>query len=450
VVAGNPTCADLGLGDFEVKVDPPESGTYAIDSENSVTVTIDGLMVSWSSTIGIDAVIVKGGPNANVYTYDPEATEDSGLYSPINPSNEAPYGVSHVSFCFDYELAVSKTAETSLDRKYEWAITKAADQDSLLLAAGETFLMGYKVQVTQTSSSDSNWAVSGTITVHNPSPYPAIVAGVTDVIDDFIAADVDCGVEFPFDLAPHSTLTCTYSAALPNGNDRTNVATAETEDCDVDGGSGSAAVSFADPTVNHIDDCVDVTDTLAGDLGTVCVGDAGLFEYEIEIGPYEECGSHHEVVNTASFDCDGSNGSASATVTVDIADCDYGCTLTQGYWKTHSEHGPAPYDDTWAQLENGADTPFFLSGQSWLEVFRTAPRGDAYYNLAHQYMAAVLNGLNGADQTAVAEQLAAAATLFEAYSPGTLSGSVRKSALVLALALDQYNNGVTGPGHCDE
>ena len=25
-----------------------------------------------------------------------------------------------------------------------------------------------------------------------------------------------------------------------------------------------------------------------------------------------------------------------------------GCTLTQGYWKTHSENGPAPYDDNWA------------------------------------------------------------------------------------------------------
>ena len=26
------------------------------------------------------------------------------------------------------------------------------------------------------------------------------------------------------------------------------------------------------------------------------------------------------------------------------------CTLTQGYWKTHSSYGPAPYDVTWAIL----------------------------------------------------------------------------------------------------
>ena len=26
------------------------------------------------------------------------------------------------------------------------------------------------------------------------------------------------------------------------------------------------------------------------------------------------------------------------------------CTRTQGYWKTHSEYGPAEYDETWNEL----------------------------------------------------------------------------------------------------
>ena len=73
-----------------------------------------------------------------------------------------------------------------------------------------------------------------------------------------------------------------------------------------------------------------------------------------------------------------------------------GCSLTPGYWKNHSQYGPAPYDATWAQV--GEDTIFFLSNQTWYEVLWTAPKkGNAYYILAHAYIAAYLNELNGAD-----------------------------------------------------
>jgi hypothetical protein len=131
-----------------------------------------------------------------------------------------------------------------------------------------------------------------------------------------------------------------------------------------------------------------------------------------------------------------------------------GCTLTQGYWKTHSEKGPAPYDNTWAQLPNGASTTFYLSGATWYAVFQTAPKGNAYYNLAHQFMAARLNGLAGANQSAVTQQLASAATLFAAYTPaqiGALKGDdpLRAQFIALASSLNQYNNGLLYPAHCN-
>lgn len=133
---------------------------------------------------------------------------------------------------------------------------------------------------------------------------------------------------------------------------------------------------------------------------------------------------------------------------------DPGCTYTQGYWKTHSEFGPAPYDATWAKLPNGASTVFYLSGQSYIAAFGTAPGGNAYYNLAHQYMAAQLNLLNGADPSAIQSAFDAATTLFETYTPaqiGALKGAnaLRQQFLTLASTLDAYNNGVTGPGHCN-
>lgn len=131
-----------------------------------------------------------------------------------------------------------------------------------------------------------------------------------------------------------------------------------------------------------------------------------------------------------------------------------GCTYTQGYWKTHAQAGSKKYDATWDLLSNGASTMFYLSGQSWLSVFNTSPRGNAYYNLAHQFMAAQLNLLAGSDPAAVASAMASATTLFNTYTPaqiGALKGSnaVRAQFLALATTLDNYNNGVTGPGHCD-
>jgi hypothetical protein len=75
----NPNCSDLGFG-FGFKVDSPSSGTYTFTSSdgdltggapedpgNSVTYTISGNFVTWSSTLPIDAVFVKGGPEGATF-----------------------------------------------------------------------------------------------------------------------------------------------------------------------------------------------------------------------------------------------------------------------------------------------------------------------------------------------------------------------------------------------
>lgn len=131
-----------------------------------------------------------------------------------------------------------------------------------------------------------------------------------------------------------------------------------------------------------------------------------------------------------------------------------GCTLTQGYWKTHSEFGPAPYDATWAKLSNGASTPFFQTGLTWKQMFDTTPSGSAYPILAHQWMAATLNGLAGANTSAVAAELTAAQALLDQYDGNPKSASditkdMKKQFTALAEKLDAYNNGLIGPGHCD-
>jgi hypothetical protein len=131
---------------------------------------------------------------------------------------------------------------------------------------------------------------------------------------------------------------------------------------------------------------------------------------------------------------------------------DGGCTLTPGYWKTHSIYGPAPYDLTWTQI--GEDTPFFLSGKSYYQVLNTSPAGNAYYNLSFQYIAAKLNDLNGADFSAAQDAFNQATTLFNTYTPEQIallkgSSQTRQQFISLAGILGEYNEGIIGPGHCD-
>jgi hypothetical protein len=103
---GNPGCSDVapeGVTWIELKVEPPESGEFTDDTLTviiDVFDTDDGQAFDWESNIGVDAVIVKGGPNANVYFYDPESTGDTGLHAPVGPSGMFA-GLSHISFCYD-------------------------------------------------------------------------------------------------------------------------------------------------------------------------------------------------------------------------------------------------------------------------------------------------------------------------------------------------------------
>ena len=78
-----PNGPDLGY-DFGFKIDNIDGPFNGVYSDGVLTVTITNstnTTFSWSSSIGVDAVIVKGGPNANVYVYDPpaESTGDDGL-----------------------------------------------------------------------------------------------------------------------------------------------------------------------------------------------------------------------------------------------------------------------------------------------------------------------------------------------------------------------------------
>src|ERR1041385_3078022 len=133
-----------------------------------------------------------------------------------------------------------------------------------------------------------------------------------------------------------------------------------------------------------------------------------------------------------------------------------GCTFTQGYWG--SKPGvvwPSPFDRT---------ALFFNSGLTWQQIMDTSDAGgNAYINLAHQYIAAVLNVANGAcDPDSVAQLITLAQGFFTGFAvgsdfcasggpPGTTTCGLQ---VTWAGILADYNQGTgsftSNPGHCSE
>ena len=140
----------------------------------------------------------------------------------------------------------------------------------------------------------------------------------------------------------------------------------------------------------------------------------------------------------------GGSGGGGDGGTCDNCDDGDGCTLTQGYWKNHNEfrtqasqqiNWPAPYDEQ--QL---------LCGRKLLDILGTPARGEAWYILAHQYIAASLNAAGGAADGDVSTELSQARSLLTANCGGITAD--RQTAIDLSYVLDSYNNGLIGPGHC--
>lgn len=124
------------------------------------------------------------------------------------------------------------------------------------------------------------------------------------------------------------------------------------------------------------------------------------------------------------------------------------CTYTQGYWKTH----PEDWDNGEKYVDAG-DT-FYNSGKTYLQILWMPPAGgNAYLQLAHQFIAASLNvnGTSGSGLASVDAALAGAAAYFASAPAGIPkpSGALKTQLQAWASLLDDYNNGLIGPGHCD-
>lgn len=458
IVPGGTTCALTGLGSQELTIQNPQNGVYSIDGSNTLLFQYydetETIFFYTQSSIRINGVLVSAEGNTAVWETGSTGWPSLGLY--LGGIAQQPESV---SFCFNYELYLNPNGYAHRGVSQGWSLAKNSTSDDLLLSLDQTYVAEYTVTVTPMTTTPAANFIEGPVFINNPNPLTPTINALTVQVGELSAA-VTCPFTFPYTVPEFTTLTCNFRVDVPDTNDRL-IYVDVVSDGSIQVNRSLETASFADHTTStHVfDRCVRVYDDhVAGEyLGTVCTTDGPTsFTYNAAVGPFPVCGPF-SVENTAWFEGIDSGNGDSATFAIDgDVPCSNGCTLTPGYWKTHSSFGPAPYDSTWESLPGGAgaETPFFLSGATYYRVLWTPTAGNAYYTLARAYIAAQLNQLNGANAGAVSTAFAQATTILRSYGPSDPAfgkrSVVRTQTLALATTLDNYNNGLIGPGHCDE
>lgn len=219
LVPGNPSCAVVQGAETwtQLKKDGPGGVVVLDDGVVKVTATIsnDRKSLSFTATPGIDAVIVKAGPEANVYVYDPDSTGDTNLVVP-----PAGADISHVSFCHGPDAPVKPAV--SIDKSTTTGTINAGDVARFAVTVTNSgTAAATNVVVEDLLPGGPTWSFDGAV------PAGCAVADVT--VDGQARQQVTCtvaslaaGASFTFNvLASTTAATCaTYNnTASATGSD---------------------------------------------------------------------------------------------------------------------------------------------------------------------------------------------------------------------------------------
>lgn len=127
--------------------------------------------------------------------------------------------------------------------------------------------------------------------------------------------------------------------------------------------------------------------------------------------------------------------------------CNEGCTCSHGYWKTHDG---APNPNVWPVSSLTLGKTAYSQGKL-SSILDQPPKGNGLVSLAHQLIAAKLNIASGASAAAISSTVASADALIGSLLvPPAGNGSLAPADTgTLTSALASYNEGTTGPGHCE-
>lgn len=138
------------------------------------------------------------------------------------------------------ELTVSKTAITSYTRTHNWDITKSVTTKNGYTHEGFPKIWLYidgrgnetatwTVDVKHKGCEDSDFDVSGVITIENTGDLPANITDISDVLGETGIQVTVSGIELPYTLPAGETLELRYSQAVDSMIDGSNDVTVTTE-----------------------------------------------------------------------------------------------------------------------------------------------------------------------------------------------------------------------------
>lgn len=286
--------------------------------------TVDGQLVfDWSSNLPVDLAIVKQGPGGAYWLYSPATTSGTlAAYKNGSPSG----GISHVLFCYhpgsqegNSRLLVSKTAETHIKKTYGWSIAKKERDGKTQLNGqvnGAAGTANYEITVTKQLVS-TEYSVSGVITVKNDSTTDLVAVSVADTLPGATDLVLALPCTGSFALAAGASITCSYTAKLPNADVRINTALADSGSDNVTDGSGTAGVAFGDDTpVTVVNDSIAVSDNFATPGSTA------------DDKHWTDIDETTTLSYAQAFTCGGTSGSASFTNIASIDGTDKTATWT--------------------------------------------------------------------------------------------------------------------------
>jgi hypothetical protein len=177
--------------------------------------------------------------------------------------------------------------------------------------------------------------------------------------------------------------------------------------------------------------------TIEVELGQLFDETGVLSDYIEEMDP-----STQYVVRVRALGGGGTSESVNTpTMTIVSGAPSTNCTYTIGYWKNHPEAWPVLSLQLGNVVYNQADLLAILGEQA---------QGNGLIILAHQLIAAKLNIQAGADPTAASAAIAAAdAQIGNLICPPIGADYLDPLSVNSKVnTLDNYNNGIIGPGHC--
>jgi len=383
-------------------------------------------------------------------------------------------------------LAATTTAAGSWKKtvEYNWAVQKTANPLSLTIGQGQSGSVTYTVSLTRSVASEaSQYAVSGQVCVTNGGSVPTENLKIWDRIQyktgegqfqDLSGAALT--------LIPAQPLSAGQSACYPFNMVLSPVAGAAYRNVakvTITNHSGHLGEEFGpepkadftlptSPALTEIDAQASLTDAVGCPSGLVCspasqgpwlFPNSASTSYAVTIqNASSACNATAGVTNTATLveSTTGQQGTSSAKVSISTGPCPgENCTYSHGYWKTHPEK-VQPLLPVSLGATGGAKSLNILTSSAAVAVLEMKTYGspsNGITKLYAQLLAARLNIKKGASASAVTATLNAADAFLGQYdwkSWDKLSAKQKNDALGWMTTLDNYNNGLIGPGHCSE